>query len=254
MYRLMNQDFYRRNLLPSMLGWFSMNSQTSVEDAEWLLARAAGFDAGFAFNVSFDAVQKNGQSEAIFNAIKTWETARMAGAFSSDQKKRMEDISKEFHLKQSGPKTWNLYPLNVEQFVFEQKVRQPGEPLHSIFEFNNPYREQSLVFSAVLLPEQNAPGANVTKIVLEINKTRQVEILLEMEPYQIVQLNKNGELHLLDRNRNLIREIDYTFTLPTLKKGINVIIADAEFSEEGASNLKFEIRTEGPAELVKGNE
>jgi hypothetical protein len=254
MYRLMNQDFYRRNLLPSMLGWFSMNSQTSVEDAEWLLARAAGFDAGFAFNVSFDTFQKNGQSEAIFNAIKTWETARMAGAFSSDQKKRMEDINKEFHLEQTGPDTWNLFPLNVEQFVFKQKVRQPGEPLHSIFEFNNPYREQSLVFSAVLLPEQNAPGANVTKIVLEINKTRQVEILLEMEPYQILQLNKNGELQLLDRNRNFIREIDYTFTLPTLKKGTNVIIADAEFSEEGASNLKFEIRTEGPEELVKASE
>lgn len=254
MYRLMNQDFYRRNLLPSMLGWFSMNSQTSVEDTEWLLARAAGFDAGFAFNLSFDAVQKNGQSEAIFNAIKTWETARMAGAFSPDQKKRMEDISKEFHLEQSDPKTWNLYPLNVEQFVFEQKVRQPGEPLHSIFEFNNPYREQSLVFSAILLPEQNAPGAIVTKFILEINKTQQVEILLEMEPYQIVQLNKNGELQLLDRNRNFIREIDYTFTIPTMKKGTNVIIADAEFSEEGTSNLKFEIRTEGPAELIKANE
>jgi hypothetical protein len=105
-----------------------------------------------------------------------------------------------------------------------------------------------------LWPEQNAPGANVTKIVLEINKTRQVEILLEMEPYQILQLNKNGELQLLDRNRNFIREIDYTFTLPTLKKGTNVIIADAEFSEEGASNLKFEIRTEGPEELVKASE
>ena len=250
MYRLMNQDFYRRNLLPSMLGWFSMNSQTSIEDAEWLLARAAGFDAGFAFNVSLDAVQKNGQSAAIFDAIKTWETARMAGAFSLDQKKRMEDINKEFHLERTGAKTWNLYPLTVEQFVFERKIRQPGEPLHSIFEFANPYQEQSLVFSAVLLPKQNAPGANVTKIALEINRTQQVEIPLEMEPYQIVQLNKNGELYLLDRNRNVIQEIDYTFTLPTLKNGTNVIIADAEFGEEGASNLKFEFRTEGPAELV----
>lgn len=250
MYRLMNQDFYRRNLLPSMLGWFSMNSQTSVEDTEWLLARAAGFDAGFAFNVSFDAVEKNGQSEAIFDAIKTWETARMADAFSPDQKKRLEDINKEFHLERTGAKTWNLYPLNVEQFVFERKIRQPGEPLHSIFECNNPYQEQPLVFSVVLLPKPNAPGANVAKIALEINKTQQLEILVEMEPYQIVELNTKGELNLLDRNRNIIQEINYAFDLPTLKNGTNVIIVDAEFGEEGASNLKFEIRTEGPAELV----
>lgn len=253
MYRLMNQDFYRRNLLPSMLGWFSMNGQTSVEDAEWLLARAAGFDAGFAFNVGVDAVQKNGQSEAIFNAIKTWETARMAGAFSSDQKKRMEDIRKEFHLEQTGANRWNLFPLAVEQFVFEQKVRQPGEPLHSTFEFTNPYEEQPMVFSAVLLPKENTPGANVTKIALEINRTQQVEIPLEMEPYQILQLNKDGGLHLLDRNRNVIREIDYTGILPAFKNGINVIVADAEFSPEGASNLKFEFRTAGPAEPVSGS-
>ena len=98
-----------------------MNSQTSVEDAEWLLARAAGFDAGFAFNLSFDAVQKNGQSEAIFNAIKTWETARMAGAFSSDQKKRMEDINKEFHLEEAGESHWNLYLSLIHILLQEQK-------------------------------------------------------------------------------------------------------------------------------------
>ncbi len=26
--------------MPRMLGWFQMNAKTSVEDAEWLLARA----------------------------------------------------------------------------------------------------------------------------------------------------------------------------------------------------------------------
>jgi hypothetical protein len=41
-YRLQNQKYYRRNLMPSMLGWFQMGPSTSIEDAEWLLARAAG--------------------------------------------------------------------------------------------------------------------------------------------------------------------------------------------------------------------
>jgi len=81
----MNQDFYRPNFIPPMLGWFSMSAATSIEDAEWLLARAAGFDAGFAFNLSMRNVERNGASNAIFEAIRTWETARMAGAFTPEQ-------------------------------------------------------------------------------------------------------------------------------------------------------------------------
>jgi RNA polymerase sigma factor (sigma-70 family) len=43
-YRLKNQEYFRRNLMPCMLGWFNITAQTSLEDIEWLLARAAGFD------------------------------------------------------------------------------------------------------------------------------------------------------------------------------------------------------------------
>jgi hypothetical protein len=52
-YRLKNQDCFRRSVMPCMLGWFNMTRQTRREDVEWLLARAAGFDAGFALNTSF---------------------------------------------------------------------------------------------------------------------------------------------------------------------------------------------------------
>jgi len=38
--------------MPHMLGWFALRPDTSIEDAEWLLARAAGFDAGFALATS----------------------------------------------------------------------------------------------------------------------------------------------------------------------------------------------------------
>ncbi len=248
MYRLMNQDFYRRNLLPAMLGWFNMTSITTLEDTEWLLARAAGFDAGFAFNLSFDALEKNGQSDTIFRAINTWETARMSGAFSPEQKKRMENIDNEFHLEEAVEGCWNLYPLKVEQFDHKQKIRQPGEPLHTIFEFENPYQEQPLVFKATLLPEENSPGSSVSKIIFEINRTRQIEIPVKMEPFQVLQLDEKGELKLLDRNSNLIRRIAWSSDIPMLKNGLNHVITDADFSDDGFSQLKVEIKTRGPAE------
>ncbi len=130
-YRLMNQRYYQRNLMPSMLGWFSMSAETSLEDAEWLLARAAGFDAGFCLCTSPQTVGANGDGEAILESIKEWEKARLAGAFSVSQKQRLRLLSNEFRLEPSGS-GWRLIP------VYSVKGRLPASgsisyPLHNRF-------------------------------------------------------------------------------------------------------------------------
>jgi len=38
-YRLDNQRYFHRNLMPGMLGWFSLTSETSLEDVQWLPRR-----------------------------------------------------------------------------------------------------------------------------------------------------------------------------------------------------------------------
>lgn len=252
-YRLMNQDFYRRNLLPSMLGWFSMSGQTSVEDTEWLLARAAGFDAGFAFNLNFDNVDRNGESEAIFKAMNTWESARMAGAFTVEQKLRMEDIRNEFHLESAGKGEWKLFPFHIMRYVHEQKERQPGEPLFSTFEFENPYENQPAMFLLNLLPMEKSTGSSVEKITLEVNDYNKLEIPVKMEPFQTLKLNETGVLQLFDKNWKLIKTLELKDKIPTLSKGKNKIIFDAEFKGEGASKFKVEMKTIGQAESVSAN-
>jgi len=250
---LMNQDFYRRNLLPSMLGWFSMSSQTSIEDTEWLLARAAGFDAGFAFNLSFENVEKNGQSETIFKAMNTWETARMAGAFTPEQKLRMEDINNEYHLEPAGLGQWILYPYQIKRYMHEQKVRQPGEPLFSTFEFENPFDDQPMMFIIYLVPDENNTGSFVEKIILEVNDYNKIEIPVNMEPNQILKLDGKGKFQVFDRNWKLVKEVDTNTKTPVLSKGKNKIILDAVFSGEGSSKIKFEVKTIGKGETVKAN-
>lgn len=245
-YRLMNQDFFSRNLLPHMLGWFSMSPQTSLEDTEWLLARAAGFDAGFAFNLSLRNVEANGQSDRIFDAIRKWETARMAGAFTAEQKKRMQDIRNEFHLEQTGESKWDLYPYHIERFEHEQKTRQPGEPLHSIFDFENPYDDQPLKFIIILTGEQEAVSP-VGDITIEINNYSTLDIPVKMQPSQILQLDGNGNLQLFDKNQKLIETLN-SGKIPVLAKGKNRIVVDAGFRSEGSSKLKIEVKTIGKAE------
>lgn len=250
MYRLMNQDFYRRNLLPAMLGWFNMSNQTSLEDVEWLLARAAGFDAGFAFNLSLDAVEKNGKSEDILKAIKTWERARMSGAFSKEQKLRMENIDNEFHLSQVSKNQWELFPYQVKRFVHKQKKRQPGEPLFSSFMFDNIYDEQPIMFIIRSFSELNVTDTSVLNLSIEINNSRKIEIPVEMSSGQILKLGSSGIVELFDRNWNLIKEIEVTDIIPKLSKGNNQIIFDALFAGEDNSRLDIEMKTRGPMEIL----
>ncbi|MGH7971785.1 MAG: hypothetical protein ACREIC_23985, partial [Limisphaerales bacterium] len=124
LYRFKNQLYFERNLMPHMLGWFALSKETTVADAEWLLARAAGFNAGFALATSLastaqlaadpssaEALQKYGATPAILEAVRQWETARMAGAFPENIKAELRDNTREFHLEPEGAGLWDLYPV-----------------------------------------------------------------------------------------------------------------------------------------------
>jgi hypothetical protein len=127
LYRLKNQLFYVRNLLPHMLGWFAVRRETTVKDAEWLCARAAGFDAGFALAVSYDSTAQQTAAKvpgpqqsiaAILEVIRQWESARLSGAFPESVKSQLQDVTREFHLANIGPGEWQLEPVDP-----------PGKPI-----------------------------------------------------------------------------------------------------------------------------
>jgi hypothetical protein len=128
LYRFKNQLHYSRNLMPRMLGWFALRPETTLEDAEWLLARAAGFDAGFALATSLastaqlqadplsaETAKRFGAIPAILEAIHQWETARRMGAFPETLKAELRDNTREFHLEPAGANQWDLYPLQAGQ-------------------------------------------------------------------------------------------------------------------------------------------
>jgi hypothetical protein len=132
LYRFKNQLHFERNLLPHMLGWFALRPETSLEDAEWLLARAAGFDAGFALAASLastaqlaadassaEAAQQFGATPAILEAVRQWETARMAGLFPAPVKAWLRDNTREFHLDPVASGQWDLFEVHVRHLVHD---------------------------------------------------------------------------------------------------------------------------------------
>ncbi len=169
LYRFKNQLHFERNLMPHMLGWFALRPDTSIEDAEWLLARAAGFDAGFALAASLAstaqleadpnsvaATRQFGASLAILEAVKQWETARMCGAFPPAVKATLRDNTREFQLEAASSQGWNLYEAHTERFTDDGSKAEPAPCA-----FQNPFGPQRLRWSLRSTGKQPLTGVTV---------------------------------------------------------------------------------------------
>ncbi len=243
-YRLQNQDYFRRNLMPCMLGWFNMTAQTSLEDAEWLLARAAGFDAGFALNTSLSVVQDNGLGERILQAIRTWETARMDGVFSESQKLRLQDIRQEFHLEASGAHSWSLYPAYSSKHTFSQQV-QPGQPSEVTWELDNPYGEQSLQF--ILQVSGEVPVSDVT---LAIDDAGEIPIPVTLQAGRILRYSGEGQGIVYDKSWKEREKVALDASGLQIGPGRHRVRFGCRFQTADKPEVKLEFRTVGEAEKL----
>ncbi|GAA2650138.1 hypothetical protein GCM10010400_01380 [Streptomyces aculeolatus] len=82
-----NNEFYRADFLPCMLGWISLSGSEDLAIIEGKLARGAGLNAGVGFQSSVAGLDGGGENAArILDAIKQGETARNLGAFTEAQR------------------------------------------------------------------------------------------------------------------------------------------------------------------------
>jgi len=247
-YRLLNQDYFRRNFIPCMLGWFSMRDNTSLEDIEWMLARSAAFDAGYALVTSVDLVNKNGFGDEILEKIKQWEKARMGGAFTTEQKKRMENIEDEFSLEKTTENSWNLVPYAISRFEHNFKIRQPGEPVGSVFQFENEYTAQPLQF---IITTKNTSASNIT---IELDDFKKIELNTTIAVDEYLKYAGGNEAVLYDKTWNKIKSIPLDSNLLALTNGNHKIKVDCTFStEKEEAGLKLELKTAGNPERVEIN-
>ncbi|MGD2124381.1 MAG: hypothetical protein PVJ76_21810, partial [Gemmatimonadota bacterium] len=243
-YRLKNQAYFRRNLMPGMLGWFQMRPETSVEDIEWMLARSAAFDAGYAFVTSFEAVEANGRSQEILELMGNWEEARMAGAFSRDQKVRMEHIANEFHLHGDGG-GWVLHQIHPTVVRLDVRERQPGEPTHGTVSFDNVGPRQPLHFILT------AEGVSVDGLFLELDGSGGVDLSVVLRDGEALVYEGGGTAtHYSPRWRRL-GEVAVDSAGLEVRPGSHTLLVDG-WDPRGEGSLKVEIRIWGEAEGVDG--
>jgi len=238
-YRLLNQSYYRRNLMPSMLGWFRMTPEISIEDIEWLLARAAGFDAGFALVTSPATVDSHGMGKQVLALIKLWETARLAGAFPEEIKKEMEDINNEYHLEAAGPAAWNLYSATLVKADYINIEKQPGEPRITSIEMKNPNPDQPVQF--VLTADDKSRLDNIT---LDIDGYKKVLIPLELLPSHHLKYSGGSYISLFDASWNFIKKARLIQNQMMLEQGEHQIKFEGQFMEgDKDAKVHLEFRT-----------
>jgi len=244
-YRILNQDYFRRNYIPSMLGWFSMRANTSIEDIEWMLARSAAFDAGYALVTSPELVGKNGFATEILEKIKQWEKARISNAFTIDQKKRMEDIKAEFTLENVSENSWNLTPFSVQRFEHKFRIRQPGEPVWTRFSFKNKYGMQPLQFIL-----KTTKGTAASDITIEIDDFKKIDLNVSILAGQYLKYTGGNTVILYDETWNMIKKIPINSDTLIIDSGVHKLKVDCKFSGNDESSLKLELKTAGIPEKV----
>ena len=243
-YRLLNQDYFRRNYIPCMLGWFSMKPSTSIEDIEWMLARSAAFDAGYALVTSPFVIENNGSSEQILEKIREWEKARMSGAFNENQKKRMENIKNEFTLKLSGENQWLLIPYEVKRYEHMRRELQPGQPVSTSFTFNNRYPEQNVCF---ILTTKDGPAEDIS---IKIDNRSETLLQVGIKPGENLKYEGGDEVMLYSENWKLIRSLKINKDAFTIGNGDHEFSVDCRFPSDNKGTLKLEIKTAGEPESV----
>jgi hypothetical protein len=233
-YRLLNQLYFQRNMIPAMLGWFRMTPETSLEDIEWLLARSAGFDAGYALVTSLKSVAGNGSSEKILTALREWERARMAGAFPPGLKKVMQNIKNEYHLEVEGP-IWNLYPYTT----WRAEIRPGNGP--ATIEANNENPDQPVQFTLSSGPDGEASG-----ITLSIDAGKKITIPLDLPANHHIKYSGGSYIYLYDASWHQVSTGQLIQMDVTLTQGKHTVNFEAvQQKSSTGQGIKIEMNTAG---------
>ncbi len=246
-YRLENQRYFERNLMPGMLGWFKLEPTYRPEDIEWIQARSAAFNAGYLLRVD-ESIEHNGFKSRLFEAIREWQKIRNSHLLTAAQREKMKNPKNEFHLERTGANTWNLYEVtlkgdNIHQF----RLVQSGEPLLSKFAFDNPYEEQAVQFYATILPEKEKDG-KINKLQILVEGNAPIEIPVELKAGDKIY-SDGKRVYVCDAYWRVLSE--YPLSAPVRwNKGHNKVSVQCDFSSSNAPFVNIEFKALGNKERI----
>ena len=119
------RDVAFSNYFPATFGGnFGIDSSSTPKEYEHIEAISVGIGVTYLMSLNQKSVESCPRKYEIFNAIRTWENARAANAFSRKIKKQLADPTKNWHLEQIDKDNWKLYQVvNKEKSAFFNLTR-----------------------------------------------------------------------------------------------------------------------------------
>jgi hypothetical protein len=278
-YRIANQRFYEANYLPNMLGWFLLSATTTTADIDWMLARAAGFHAGYALVVRKDAL-KNPFLEEIVSHIQAWTEATKKGLFTEEQKAWMRDPGNDVALdlrgaegkretrkegtpgvsggkpsgndevgsdgtrSRSNPGGFDLQRFRKYEFTYAAKVLQPGEPTYQQYSFDNGDTKQTpqLVITA------DGDSGTIAHPVIELDNSFHLVLPITLAAGETLVIAKGDEGQLYNAKGRFLRSVKLAAVLPELGPGMHQMSFEAVMDAGARVKARITLKLAGKKE------
>ncbi len=258
-YRIDNQPLLERNYMPNMLGWFLLSPATTQEDIEWMMARAAGYNAGFALVARLRSLRINPATEQLLGLISLWQDASRKKIFSPGQIKRLKDPSNDFHLEKDHL-GWKLFPFTKYRFSHEQVELQPGQPVISEWEFENKDAEQPLAFTLTIMgndggtthegKDGNKPsGETITNLRIQLDGYLPMEFPGAYKEGNSLVCD-GSKIKLYDEKGRYKQDVEFSQSIPVLTAGKHRIKFNCTFPDNSLLKTRFIIKTISQPELI----
>jgi hypothetical protein len=244
--RFNNQATLERNYQPNMLGWFWYQAGTTLEEMEWMLARAAGWNAGYALVVHPGAIGKNPYTGEVIEAIRTWEEARQRKLFTESQKKLLKAGEYDFSLHKVDDNEFHLQHYKKKYFKHENLVLQPGQPHYSEWDFVNGSGEQDLYFRLQAWGEEG----EIEEILLELDGSQPMAIPYILKAGYSCIFDGAGTMLLYDNKGSLKKKQEVEWKQIKLDKGRHTLRVSCRFSSDSDLMLKASVKLKDRIEVL----
>jgi hypothetical protein len=239
-YRIDNQGLFDRNFMPHMLGWYLLTENTTLPEMEWMLARAAGYNAGFAMVARPKALRNNPITIQLLDAVREWESARNGGAFTVDLQEQLKDPKQEFHLEKLGEAKWKLDQFATsEVYIHEQSDLQPGQPTHSTWAIDFPWTAQPLQFRL----EVTGTTGTVSNASLNLDNYLDLHLPVELQAGESLVCDGTNIVRVYDAKGKPKHTLPLEQKPPTMQQGGHQLLMDADFSSD--ADLKIHLQIKG---------
>ncbi|MBN1388586.1 MAG: hypothetical protein JW965_09085 [Bacteroidales bacterium] len=239
-YRYQNQALLKRNYIPNMLGWFLLNESTTLQEFEYMLARSAGYDAGYALYSMLEDMKKNPEFDQIAEAVNTWEEARLKKIFNDNQLMQLQDVNNDFSLKKISEDEFVLQYYDKKYFELLNLPVQPGQPNDVSVDFE--VSEEKKFYFVI---GATGESGSITNINIDYNGYATYTIPAELKPNWSITYRGDDKILVYDEAGRLKTNLDFEEESIVLGEGANNIRVSADFSRDADIKLQGYIRLKG---------